>query len=273
MNHLRRDGAVGGEEAEHGAHVGVDHAAALGNAAHTDSLSAYSGLHRHLFFHRVGGHDGVGRGIAGRLGGLQQRIELRNAVLDHIHLQRLSDDAGGGHQHVAAGAADGLGRRVAHPLRIFLPLGSAGIGVAAVTDNGLGLPVGQMGPAHQDRGGLHHVGGKHPRGRAHHIGYDERDILFLYIMGLDPHVDPGSPEPLCSAYAAGNLFHRLLLYGHKLLHSSPSVSSKPSIKFMFCTAAPLAPLPRLSKRAVMVNASSLPATSRARSLSPALAPP
>ena len=36
-------------------------------------------------------------------------------------------------------------------------------------------------------------------------------------------------------------------------HSArPAVSSKPSIRFMFCTAAPEAPLPRLSNRAVTV---------------------
>ena len=40
----------------------------------------------------------------------------------------------------------------------------------------------------------------------------------------------------------------------------PSPSSKPSIRFMFCTAAPEAPLPRLSNRAVMVVCSSWPQT-------------
>ena len=43
---------------------------------------------------------------------------------------------------------------------------------------------------------------------------------------------------------------------------SPSSSGNPSIKFMFCTAAPEAPLPRLSKRAVMVVCSSWPQTMR-----------
>ena len=43
---------------------------------------------------------------------------------------------------------------------------------------------------------------------------------------------------------------------------NPSSSGNPSIKFMFCTAAPEAPLPRLSKRAVMVVCSSWPQTMR-----------
>ena len=55
--------------------------------------------------------------------------------------------------------------------------------------------------------------------------------------------------------------------------SSPVVSGNPSMMFMFWTAAPEAPFPRLSKRAVTVNASSFPATTRVRSFSPAFTPP
>ena len=48
----------------------------------------------------------------------------------------------------------------------------------------------------------------------------------------------------------------------------PSVSAKPSIRFMFWTAAPEAPLPRLSKTAVMVVWASLPQTVSRRWLVP-----
>ena len=51
----------------------------------------------------------------------------------------------------------------------------------------------------------------------------------------------------------------------------PVVSSRPSIRFMFWTAAPEAPLPRLSNRAVTVNWPSLPAVTMERLLLPALA--
>ena len=44
------------------------------------------------------------------------------------------------------------------------------------------------------------------------------------------------------------------------LYSNPVVSSRPSKMFMFWTAAPDAPLPRLSNNAVTVKAWSLPAT-------------
>ena len=51
----------------------------------------------------------------------------------------------------------------------------------------------------------------------------------------------------------------------------PVVSSRSSMMFIFCTAAPEAPLPRLSNRAVTVKRSSLPATMRVRVSFPASA--
>lgn len=35
-----------------------------------------------------------------------------------------------------------------------------------------------------------------------------------------------------------------------MLNYKPTLSSKPKLKFKFCTAAPLAPFPKLSKRAI-----------------------
>ena len=52
-------------------------------------------------------------------------------------------------------------------------------------------------------------------------------------------------------------------------YTSPVVSSIPRTMFMFCTAAPEAPLPRLSKSAVTVVCSSLPHTTTRSSLVPA----
>ena len=54
-------------------------------------------------------------------------------------------------------------------------------------------------------------------------------------------------------------------------YSRPSVSAKPSMMFMFWTAAPDAPFPKLSNRAVTVKDSSFPATTICRSFCPALA--
>ena len=58
-----------------------------------------------------------------------------------------------------------------------------------------------------------------------------------------------------------DLFDLFLRHECFLFHvHNPFDSSKPSIRFMFWTAAPEAPLPRLSSRAVTVTRSSLPVT-------------
>ena len=209
-DHLGRNGAVGGQEAEHGAHVGVDHAAALGDAAHADSLAAHGGLHGHLLFHGVSGHDGVGRRVAGLRGSRQRTVQLRHAVLDDLHVEGLADDAGGGHQHVLGLAADGLGRRRAHLLGVLLAVGGAGVGVAAVGDDGPGLSVRQVDLVHMDGRGLHHVFRKHGGRGALHIGDDQGHILLPGGVGLDAHMDAGGLEALGGADAAF----------HKFQHSS-----------------------------------------------------
>ena len=57
-----------------------------------------------------------------------------------------------------------------------------------------------------------------------------------------------------------NLLHQI--------YSNPVHSSKPSMMFIFWTAAPLAPFPRLSKRAVIVVCSSFPHTTSSRRFVP-----
>ena len=94
LEHFLGNGAVGGKEAEHGAHVGMDHAAALGDAADMDLLAADDDLPGEFLLHRVGGHDGVGRAVAALRAVLQQAVQLRHAVFDHVHLQRLADHSG-----------------------------------------------------------------------------------------------------------------------------------------------------------------------------------
>ena len=184
----------------------MNHAAALGDTAHANGLAAHGGLHGHLFFHGVGGHDGVGRGVAGLGRAGQSAVQLRHAVLDGLDVDGLADDAGGGHQHVLRLAADGLGRRRAHLLGVLFAVGSAGVGVAAVGDDGPGLPVGQMDLVHMDGGGLHHVFGKHGGGGTVHVGDDEGHVLFPVGVGLDAHMDACGLEALGGAHAAVDQF-------------------------------------------------------------------
>ena len=169
-----------------------------------DGRAADNRLHGELLFHRVRGHNGVGRRVAGGVAALEKAVQLRHALLDDPHLQRLADDAGGGHQHLLAGTADGLGGGGAHPLRVLLPLGGAGVGVSAVGDDGPDLAVGQVGLCHVDGGRLHHVFGEHGRRPAGHVGDNEGHVLLPRGMGLDPHMEPRRPKAKSGAHAAGN---------------------------------------------------------------------
>ncbi len=155
--HLGRDSAVSGQETEHGAHVGVNHAAAFGNAADADRFPAYDGFYRCLLFRGIRGHDGMSRRVAGLIGALQRVIQRRDARLDGLHIDPLADDACGGDQHVIRFAADGLSGGGADPFRIFFPLGSAGVGIAAVGNNGAGHSIRQVLNVYLDGGSLYHI--------------------------------------------------------------------------------------------------------------------
>ena len=118
-------------KAQHGRHVGRDHARALGDAVDGD-LDAID--------HRggggglgigVGGHDGVGGGapVAGRA----LRHQPSQHAGDLLGRQRLADHPGRGHEDFlrpAAGRGGGLVGDGAHAL---LPgLAGKGVGIAAV---------------------------------------------------------------------------------------------------------------------------------------------
>ena len=67
------DGCVGGQEAEHGGHVGRDHAAALGDAAQLAHFAAQGEAHGNLLGDGIGGHDGLSRARAAG-GRILQRV-------------------------------------------------------------------------------------------------------------------------------------------------------------------------------------------------------
>ena len=233
--------------------------------------------------------------------------------LDGGDVDGLADDACRGHGKVLGGPAGGLGGGQTHGLGVLVAHGTAGVGVAAVCYHAPGYPVLQVVHGDVQGGRLHPVEGIGGSGGTLLLREDQGEVVFIRAAaGLDAAVDAGGHEALCGADAARYLFHsctdflsskvpqkgegkfsvplnrrsgafvksRTRNFRKKRengrlfqLRLSPSVSSKPSIRFMFCTAAPLAPLPRLSKRAVTVSWPSLPATVRVRSSSPALPAP
>ena len=95
----------------------------------------------------------------------------------------------------SAGTACVLLHQGAHAPGDVQPVGVAGVGVAAVADDGAGLSVFQVFLGHQDGRALHQVLGIHPGGGAVRVADDEGQIPFGLIVP-DAAVDaagPGSP--------------------------------------------------------------------------------
>ncbi len=121
--HLPGDGAVGGDEAQHGAHVGMDHAGALGDGAECHGPAADRAGEGKLLLHRVGGHDGAGRRVGAFRPGGEARRRLRHPRPNGGDVEGLADDAGGGHHEVGGCAAGGPGGQPGHLLGVLVAMG------------------------------------------------------------------------------------------------------------------------------------------------------
>ncbi len=98
MQQLRGDGGVGGQEAEHGGHVGRDHPTPLGDAAQGAGSPVRWKVTANSFL-RV---SVVMMASAAREPPCADRRghQLRQPRLDGLQGKGRADDAGGGHQHV-----------------------------------------------------------------------------------------------------------------------------------------------------------------------------
>ena len=91
-----------------------------------------------------------------------------------------------------------------HTHSILLPVGGAGVGIPAVSDNGPDTALFQVCFCYQYRCGFHDIFCKHRRRCTGRVGDDQRHILLVYIMGLDPYMQSRRPETLRGAHAAGD---------------------------------------------------------------------
>ena len=139
-----RHASVRGEEAQHGGHVGADHARALADARDGHRGTTDLHLRRECLGQCVGGHDALGgtRPVAGLRvgdGGGQSRF-------DAVVGQRLHDHAGRERQDLLGRHAQLAGERNAGGARTRQAVcPRARVGVAGVDDHGAdGLAAGQM---------------------------------------------------------------------------------------------------------------------------------
>ncbi len=271
---------VGGDKAQHRAHIRVNHAGALGDAAHPAGLSAAVKFDCRRLFDEIGRHNRAVR----RSGAVLRQLicQLRHAALNRLDIQLLADDAGRADKNQIFLHADSLCRRLCHAARVFNALRRAGVRIAGIRGDHLCDAVLQMLHADVNRRRLDAVVGKGRRCRRTAFADNQRQIiLLLRAARLDAAVHGCRAEALCGAHAAFDLLH--VVYSFLSVSAPPvrrrpqwfhlvrpAVSSKPSIRFMFCTAAPDAPLPRLSNSAVIIVCSSCPQTISDRLSRPAM---
>ena len=177
----------------------MDHAGAFGDGADM-ALYALQGKGIGAFLGiGVGGHDAFA-GICAAL-----NAELRNqhgqAGCDGLNGKRLADDAGGSNDHVLFRDAQRLGGKRAGFFCDFYAVGVAGIGVAAVADDGLGLAVRHMLSGDGDGGAEHFILRIGAGNGAFGLAVNERQILFAAVF-TDAAVYACGLEPFGSAHAA-----------------------------------------------------------------------
>ena len=153
------DGAVGGDVAEHGAHARGDHACAFGDAADADGVVADGDLDGDGFGARVAGHDGAGgviRVVAG-----EAFDEIGDFWGDAVHGHGDADDACGADEDLGGAEAELSGGEVGHVFGVLhADWACAGVGVAAVDDDGADVAAAEVGLAEPDWGGFDLVGGE-----------------------------------------------------------------------------------------------------------------
>jgi hypothetical protein len=152
---------IGRDEAEHGCHVGADHAGALRDAGDRDLAPADFHAARGGLGHRVGGHDGVRRimpvvGIEIRNGCGNPAIGVRPAAASRITPVENGRTCSGAIESFCADC--GAGSACCKPAL----LASAGVGDAGVDDQRTDVAAKfQMAAADVHRCGAKAVAGKH----------------------------------------------------------------------------------------------------------------
>ncbi len=185
---------IGGEEGEHGRHVGGDHPAALGHPAEREGRAAdddFLGL-------VIGRQDAAGR-VMPALGRELPR-QVRDVAQDRLHRQRRADDPGRADHDVTVGDLQRFAGRRGHQLRVLVAgLAGPGIGVARVDDHRRGLAAvgGERGAIELDRGSDELVLGEHP-GARHRLQVLGREQRHVELAPLDTRMAAGSDEPLAA---------------------------------------------------------------------------
>ena len=195
LQQRRGNGGIGGDEAEHGVHVRLDHTRAFGDDAEAHAFTAQTGFRRPGLHAGIGGHDGFRYGAAVR-GGKRHRCRVDAGAQD-IHRQPFADDTGGSHYHFIGPAAE-AGGGISGGIAGIIHPGCAG--TDARIDDDRPCPAIRHGFArHHNRCRRHPVLCKNRCHRRRTVGNNQGDIFFTAF--LDAGADPGSAETLREDHA------------------------------------------------------------------------
>ena len=187
----------------------MDHTASLSDTADMTQLTANLKFHGDFLFDRIGRHNGFGRGRSAVFG--QSVCQFVDMLGDRLQIQRLSDDTGGGNDHVVCRHTDRAGHQLAHGVCFFNAVGIAGVGNTAVANDRLRRTVCQMFFGDCQRCTFYQVGSVYRRRVSGHVTDDQRQVFFDTVLA-DAAMDTVCLITFCGTYAAGDQFHKLFLF-------------------------------------------------------------
>ena len=180
----------------------MDHARALGDAAHRVGDAVVLEAHRHLLGHGVGRHDRVGEAVAAVFGG----DEMANAGPDAVHRNQPAGDAGAGDDDVLDGDACLRGGQLSHLLCVaHALLAGERVGAAGVDDDGLRLPVGKVTLGDADWRPLKPIGGVDGSGGAALLRDEKREVKLA--RDIVANAGGGGPGPEAARRGDGAIRH------------------------------------------------------------------
>ena len=201
-----RDGAVGRDEGQHGAHVRVDHAAALADAADAAGLAADGELNSCSLGLGVGGHDGA----VCLLGGVVLQDQLRQVLLDALDVETLADHTGGCNSNIGFGYAEQFGRCLCHAAGVLHAVRCAGVRVACISNDSACYAILEVlhGNVQRSRlNAIHRVSGSRS---AFAFAENDRGIIIGSAF-LDAAAHAARLEAFCGTNAAFDNLHNCFL--------------------------------------------------------------
>src|SRR5438128_253669 len=216
----------------------MDHAHALHHAAHRPAVRP----HRDMLWPRVCGHDGASEVHSA----VRRYSDRLNPSADAVHRQERPDDAGRGDHNLVRVNPELCAGELRHLDRILDPaLADRTVRAPSIHHDRLCAPFLQVLHRYQERGALERVTCIHTRSYAGRLRVDQPHVE-LVPVGPDAGLGCPGKKPTRRCHRAfGYGLDTLGYYPRSLFHvpcpshgytagaSSPIVSGKPSITFMF----------------------------------------